>query len=202
MIEPWSYTWVSFSGLKAEMYISRSGLNKDVPVIACKNTHKIEEYLTEMIKCKDNNETRDIRLMGLLYMFLSELISVSDEHEVKRVDNRYIQRAIEFIELNYNKKIQISNISSMLCLERKYFSKLFKEKTSFTPQEFLLRFRMKKACTLLANSEMPISKVATNVGYKDPFLFSKTFKKYNGFSPREYRKVYKNTTAELGRLNL
>ena len=67
-------------------------------------------------------------------------------------------------------------------------SKLFKNATDMTPQEYRLSFRMNKAKELLKDSSISVQNVAYSVGYNDPFSFSKFFKRETGLSPSEYRK--------------
>jgi transcriptional regulator GlxA family with amidase domain len=56
-----------------------------------------------------------------------------------------------------------------------------------SPQNYLINFRLKKACDLLSGTNLSINELSNSVGYGDPFLFSKVFKKYKGISPRAYR---------------
>ena len=54
-------------------------------------------------------------------------------------------------------------------------------------QDYLISYRMKKACDFLSLPQATISNVAYSVGY-DPLTFSKIFKRTIGVSPTEYRK--------------
>ena len=66
----------------------------------------------------------------------------------------------------------------------------FKKKLGCSFSEYLVRFRMNKAASLLREESMlSISEIADSVGYTDYAQFSKIFKKYKGASPRTYRKA-------------
>ncbi len=52
-----------------------------------------------------------------------------------------------------------------------------------------MRCRVEQAKNLLKNSNMKISEIAEIVGYYDQLTFSKMFKKLEGISPSEYRKI-------------
>ena len=60
----------------------------------------------------------------------------------------------------------------------------FKKTFGLAPKAYLLQYRMRHAAHLLANRNLTISEIATQVGYDDLFHFSKTFKKHFGTSPR------------------
>ncbi|MDD3806376.1 MAG: helix-turn-helix transcriptional regulator, partial [bacterium] len=68
-----------------------------------------------------------------------------------------------------------------------YFCRLFKRVTGMSPSAFLLNLRINRARTLLANSDCTIEQIAKSVGYREPKVFSKIFKKINRLSPSSYR---------------
>jgi two-component system, response regulator YesN len=51
---------------------------------------------------------------------------------------------------------------------------------------------MKKAKSLLKNSQLKIYEIATMIGYQDDKYFRKVFKKVEGITPNEYREAYMN----------
>jgi len=81
-------------------------------------------------------------------------------------------------------------IAAHICIDRYYLHRIFKNFTNKSPQEYLLCLRMEKAASLLQNTELRISDVSRSVGYSDPLLFSKTFKKSKGLSPSDFRYKY------------
>ena len=54
--------------------------------------------------------------------------------------------------------------------------------------------RIKKASTLLLDTDYPLTKIAELVGYGDVYYFCKIFKKYRLMTPSEYRKSLSSTT--------
>jgi len=55
------------------------------------------------------------------------------------------------------------------------------------PQDFLIRYRINKACELMKITNHPIGEICAMVGYPNLFNFSRTFKKVVGQSPRDWR---------------
>lgn len=104
----------------------------------------------------------------------------------------YVTKVIDFIEMNYSNKFSIADIANFIGLDRSCLCSIFKEKSHLSIQQYLILFRMNKAAVLLRNKELAIGDVARSVGYDDPLLFSKIFKKTKGVSPREYRSMIIN----------
>ena len=55
--------------------------------------------------------------------------------------------------------------------------------------DYVLRKRMDSAKDLLDNSQMPITSIGYEVGFKDPSYFARAFKQYSGCTPSDYRQL-------------
>lgn len=195
--EPWHYAWVGFNGLKVETHLHAAGLSQQNPILTTRGENKIESYLLELMQTAEDHKReysygKTLYLQGLLYMFISELIESSAQRQILTPDadpqDIYIHKALNFIKMNYSRKINISTIAQNLGLNRSYLAVLFKKRLAISPQGYLIRFRVEKACDLLKNPMLSIGDVARSVGYDDPLAFSKIFKKTKGLSPSDYRK--------------
>jgi AraC-like DNA-binding protein len=186
---PWIYSWVGFKGLKAETYLKMADLSRENPIFKHKNGSLIQSCLEDMRKASSLKYGRELRLQGLLGFFLSELIELAEKSDTDGSTQieTYIKKVIQFIETNYSRDISMDDISKHIGLNRNYFSSLFKEKMKIPPQQYLINYRINKACELMSNEGLTISDISRSVGYNDPLGFSKIFKKLKGCSPREYR---------------
>jgi AraC-like DNA-binding protein len=72
-------------------------------------------------------------------------------------------------------------------LNKNYFSTFFKENIGMTPQQYIIKYRINKACELMENKGLTIGDISRSVGYEDTLGFSKIFKKEKGMSPKKYR---------------
>ena len=90
--------------------------------------------------------------------------------------------------MNYARKISIADLAAHIGLDRSYFGQLFRQATGLAPRQYLLKLRMAKACQLMGHSDLPVSTIARSVGYDDPLLFSRMFRKEMGCSPSGHRK--------------
>ena len=108
----------------------------------------------------------------------------------------YIRNVINYIQKKYADPIHIQDIADYCGLDRSYLSKLFKNATNYSPQEYLIYVRMNKAKNLLRNEDLSIQNIAYSVGYSDPFAFSKIFKREVGISPSGYREKYSHNNKK------
>lgn len=97
---------------------------------------------------------------------------------------------IRYILCHYKEQITLNDLAAIAKLQPTYLCRAFKEYTHKPPLEYVNAVRMEEACRLLRETEMPISKIVFEVGYRDPGFFSRQFKKYTSLNPRDYRKQY------------
>lgn len=110
--------------------------------------------------------------------------------------NYAVNRIINYLNENYDKKISLEQIAHNMYLSPVYISKIFKEETGESPINYLIKIRLEKAKEILNNNESgSIKSIANQVGYDDVYHFSKLFKKYYGISPLYYRKRSLHTVA-------
>jgi len=187
--EPWEYTWVGFKGIKAENYLKLANLNQENPIFECANGEFVKKCFEDMIKSTELKFGREFRLQGLLGVFLSELIEEAGKNVVisSSYKELYIKKSLQFVEANYFRKLYISEMAKSVGLNKNYFSAFFKENIGVTPQQYIIKFRINKACELMSNSGLTISDISRSVGYDDTLGFSKVFKKEKGMSPKSYR---------------
>lgn len=192
--DPWTYTWVGFHGLKAESYLKSAGLTLENPIFTYTRDDYIKKCFNDMLETKKMQKSREIRLLGILYLFLSQLMETNDNRKfTDENENRtdlYIKRTVEFIAMNYSSKTNVSDIAHYVGLDRSYLGSIFSRQMGMSLQEYLVSYRMDKACELMSNNSLSIGDISRSVGYDDQLLFSKVFKKYKGISPKIYRKAY------------
>jgi transcriptional regulator GlxA family with amidase domain len=84
----------------------------------------------------------------------------------------------------------VSLLADKVEMSKRKLEKKFSQYTGTTIYNFLIQERMKKAETLLRNTEMPVKEIAAAVGYKKPSNFTEAFKKKYGYLPSLLRQRY------------
>ncbi|GEM_PF-1268184 len=97
---------------------------------------------------------------------------------------------VEYLEKNYHKKLNLSNIAQEFGLTKQGLIYKFKKQTGKTPIQYLNDIRINESKQLLKNTDNPVSSIAENCGFSDLYYFSSIFKKSTGMSPSQFRKIY------------
>lgn len=103
-----------------------------------------------------------------------------------------VYSAIYDIERHYTAEFTVEEMAERLGLSTSYFIRLFKKETLMTPNEYLIKYRLKCAADLLHHSNFTVSQISSEVGFFDPNYFTKQFRKVYGMTPIQYR----GTTGE------
>ena len=185
--DPWEYIWLHIGGPKIPQILKEAGLTPDHPVYTPLDHYKkIEDLAMDILK----HYKRQYYCVGNVYKICDYMIENSSAKEEKEHNNSllYVKNVISYIQLKYSEPIKIDSIALSLGLNRSYLTRLFKEATGYSLQEYLLTYRMKMAVKLLADESISVNRIAASVGYNDTFTFSKAFKRHFGCAPSDYRK--------------
>lgn len=106
-----------------------------------------------------------------------------------------IKKAQNFIEHNFQERITVEQLASMLALGRRNLERRFKKATSNSIIEYMQRVKIEAAKKSLETSNENVNEVMYRVGYTDSKAFRNTFKRYTGLSPIQYRSKYNRALA-------
>lgn len=107
----------------------------------------------------------------------------------KTIEDTFILKVRRAIEENLDDEdFGILHLCKAIGLGRAQLHKKIKALTDYTPAIFIRTIRLQKAKKLLETSELNISEVAYEVGFKDPAYFSRVFAEEYGYPPKETRK--------------
>jgi YesN/AraC family two-component response regulator len=182
--------WVEFDGMKAREFVIQSGLTFNNPIYIGKVLDEREKMKNELLYMANHANNPPLELMGHFYLFLSALIDSSSRRRKiagSSLREFYVHEAVIFMEQHYQDEITVEDIAAFCNLDRSYLGKIFKSELETSPQDFLIRFRMNKACELMKITNHSIGEISVMVGYPNMFNFSRAFKHIIGKSPREWR---------------
>lgn len=151
-------------------------------------------YLNLLLYLVEKNAGRDIAVLTAK-AFMIDMDRISQSPFIifqgqKSHTDEPVKKAQEFIENNFEEKITVDQIASMLAIGRRNLERRFKKATSNTVVEYIQRVKIEVAKKGLESSRENVNEVMYNVGYTDTKAFRTTFKKVTGLSPAQYRNKY------------
>ncbi len=101
-----------------------------------------------------------------------------------------VDEVADYIVKHCSEDLSLANIADTFYTNKCYLSRIFKEVTGFSVNEYLNLHRIEKAQKLLISTDMPISEVADECGYKSLTYFEKVFRSFREVTPLKYRNEY------------
>lgn len=115
-----------------------------------------------------------------------EILTEDNEHVT--ANDRLLKRALEIIkEQLHNPSFNVEMLGEELGISRVKCYRLFKETLHQSPSDVLMSLRLQKAEVLLKTKRLNISEISFECGYNDPKYFGRSFKKYYGKTPKEFK---------------
>ena len=109
---------------------------------------------------------------------------------VHNISDKEVRKVMDFIEENYTKDLNMSNILPLVPLSRRSIEMRFKKATSMSIYQYLLVVRVEYFAYLLTTTDRSLMDIAYEVGFRDFTNVSRIFRKYKGCTPTEYRRKY------------
>ncbi len=189
--DAWSIYWLHFGG-EMDTFFSK-GFEQPTNIGTDNNrtTDQQEHLFEEIYRTLDNGFGYNNMMYATtsLFHFLG-LMKYVGEYTTQNLESRNLdapELAIQFMQKNLQRKLTLADIASEVKLSVSYFSNLFKEKTGFSPLQYLNLLRIRKACHYLDFSNMRINQICPLIGIEDNLYFSRLFTKIMGISPSQYR---------------
>ena len=163
--DPWSYCWVGFDGALSASFTSLP------PVF------EVEEDAFLSIFPQDEQHNPELWIAGGLYRLYARLFQPPKE------ENSHVQKVKNFIRTGYMDDLTVEGIADSISLDRRYLSRLFKEHTGSTIQQYLLHTRLEAADQYLRQG-YSVQEAAALSGYRDVPNFSRMYKLHYGTAPK------------------
>jgi AraC-like DNA-binding protein len=193
---PWSIYWVHFLGDDTGHYIDRIPRGgQPVPI----DSSAEEEAVHLFRRCLDAlydgyglpnliyaAQSVQHILSLLLYRNRALPMEYGKRHRRSSVDS-----IVQFMQVNIREPLTLAEFAAEAGMSVSHFSELFRVRTGKSPMAYFVDLRIRHACRLLDLGGQSIKSVAVECGYRDPYYFSRVFKKVMGSSPDKYRSIKK-----------
>jgi AraC family transcriptional regulator of arabinose operon len=193
--QPWTIVWAHFQGAEVAAWQRELGLSSKAPVVPFRfgvergsslGLDKVYAHLEAGYSIEHLLRAST----SLRAVFCSMIVLIKGPGAVKTAAER-TAAVREDIVSNPARHYRLEELATAAGLSVPHFCLLFRQQSGYAPIDFLIRQRIRRACRLLDTTESTIALIAGEVGFEDPYYFSRCFHRIMGFSPRAYRKSIK-----------
>jgi AraC-like DNA-binding protein len=184
--------YLKHSGLAQEMHRQLSRSNPLVirnPMFTTRLKPLMRNILVEL---RDKNvlstEAVYSSVLSILITMLRSPVGL-ENLSAATLDSR-IRKAVSYIHENYFNHISVQEMASYCTLSVRHFSELFRKHTSQTFIQYLHAYRIEVIKKALRETSRSITEIAFEAGYDDPAHFIQRFRKLEGITPSQYRKLH------------
>ena len=193
----WKLQWVHFNGDTMpgiyNKYIERGGQ----PVFRPQKAENYTRILDNIFAIAGSEDyLRDMRLNEALASLLTRIMEMSwipeKQDTLKRGSAREfsLQDVKNYLDENWAKKITLDDLADKFFINKYYLTRLFKNQYGSPILNYVLDIRITQAKRMLRFSDDTIDSIGKVCGFEDQNYFSRTFKKVEGVTPTEYRKMW------------
>ena len=118
------------------------------------------------------------------------LAGPSYSYDLSNATTNRLDLVQSFVKRRYKEKIKLSDIAGELSMSEQSFSRFFSKTMSKPFFEFVNEYRVNIASRQILETDLQIAEVAYKCGYESLPFFHKQFKKFKGFTPLEFRKMF------------
>lgn len=166
-------------------------------VIYLSNMHSVKTYLLDMLtEYKAKKIYYRQKLSGLFTYILSEIARTDTMSDFLHLTEHTIKEIIEYIQQHYSENLTNQTIGDLFNYHPNYLNKQMVLYTGRSLHQYILNCRINNAINLIESTDLPMSAVATQVGFRDFCHFSKFFKQKTGYCPSDFRRSSVNASPE------
>ncbi|MGO4540531.1 AraC family transcriptional regulator [Paenibacillus sp. 2TAB19] len=190
--EPWEIFWLSFRGDLSETMLRQAGIKQSGVYSTADHDMMLTHMKNIFAMTQSGRSFLGLECSKLVYMFLLDLMKVilvssqSAEHHILK-----LKPVLKYIEDNYDKLITIKDLAACIDITPQYLCLLFKKALKMRPLEYVNRERINRSKELMFHeSDIKMNEIARRVGFDSPSYFSSVFKRLEGLSPEQFKKIH------------
>ncbi|MFP4230549.1 MAG: AraC family transcriptional regulator [Spirochaetaceae bacterium] len=191
--QAWRVHWFTFSGHGVPEVVEAIGLEQS-GVYGVGNGELLTEHIRYGLKLLLSKEPlHGMEGSALVYDFLIDLLKYAHRRDDEPVEQKYerLRPAFEHIGRHYGEVLSVDDLASRVGVTPQHFCRLFKAATGRRPFEYINSYRIARSKDLMIQRPgMRLREVATRCGYESPNYFCSVFRKLEGMSPGNYRKLH------------
>ena len=195
----WGIFWVHFAGSIVDDLVSRNMLAAQQAVIRCGLDDMIVEAFRGLLDAVRTDAPGTGPLATAKTMeILARITTATQPAQTPSRLRQIVRRARLLLEERPGAMPVIDDMIQGFDVSRAHFFRAFRREMGQSPYGYHLQLCIRRASDMLRNSALPVKEIANALGFRNPYHFSKLFKKKTGLSPSQYRDRWRRGMDQAG----
>lgn len=206
------HSWKEYqNALLCRIYIDyyelKQVLKKENVYFVCNSVRDSEtdyarmRYILEAVLKKYQEDANGFWVKSLYYSLLEALKAQYLDADRSRDDyetvNDKVRKVINYIQSNYQRAINLSDVAEQFYMSESSFSRFFKKETGKGFTEYVRSLRLEHAKEELQFSNRSITEISYDCGFSNISVFNKNFKQVFSITPKEYRQNLRQKETDV-----
>lgn len=188
----WSLLWLHCSGEDVRYFYNYIHTKQKecpgkIPLTAPPGAYFYLNQILQMGKSL-NSYLELLKAETLLYQLFAALSGPSFAGD-SDFNEELVKNVADWMKTTDRYDLSLDEIAAQFGVSKFHLIRLFKRYADTTPMEYLQNLRMKRSCALLSTANCSVKEIAEQLGYSNPYHFSKMFKQHFGISPSDFKKL-------------
>jgi len=185
----WHEHWIGFDGEIARRWLRHKLFSPKSPVAKINGEDTVLATFSRMIQSiRANRPALQQILAGATDNLMGLVYSAQQAQPATDAQNaNAIESAIVHIQNEFARDLNMKLLASELGVSYSWFRHTFTVHTGLSPHQYLLEFRLVRARSLLAETELSVKEIAMQTGFEDEFYFSRLFRQKLNQTPSQWR---------------
>ncbi|MDB5135795.1 MAG: transcriptional regulator, AraC family [Mucilaginibacter sp.] len=160
----------------------------DKPLIASLIESIIQEQTNRQIYC----DTIITQMVNTIITIVARNIALKLPKNIKENTGEPVLEMLHYIQQNIfePQMLRAESLSKQFAISLSYLGRYFKSQTGETLQHYIAMYKMRLVETRLLHSDMRINEIVNELNFTDESHLNRSFKKYKGMAPSEFRKLH------------
>jgi AraC-like DNA-binding protein len=183
---PWLHSWIHCDGREVKDILASARVKRN-RLYATQDPLRLQDYLSDLHdEISSQRRPNPTIVRNTLSNLVQEAVR-SDRRPAPAPEPESLSRARDRLDIRYADKMSLADLASEAGLSPPHFCTAFRQYFGRPPLAYLTSRRMRVAEALLRGTTASIGDIGRQVGYHDPYYFSKHFKGFFGFAPSTLR---------------
>jgi len=193
--DPWTIQWLHLRGSMVTELLALAGFSNDTPVRHIGVLNELQSMFANVLRTLQagHDHVHLLHAANQARPLLSFLV-LQRQGIGERAGDR-IAASLRLMQQQINEPLTLAQLAAPSGLSVSHFSRRFREEIGHSPIDYFLRLKVDIARELLVTTDRTVVDIGRELGYDDPYHFSRMFKKIAGLAPTNYRRQHRGADA-------